>query len=200
MAILGSAFFWVFYPTIFYDTPNQSAGTANNTTPFIDQNGMISAYWAISASVVTSLALSAVIHGRIRIKDLMYGTFAGAAIIGTSAPLIFNPIAAILLGMIAGLLQPLFNIAEEKLAHRRVLFSTCAAFVFAIQGLLGSLAAGILRAIQNNGYQVFNYDLIPYPFRWYQAGEFYRATFISFGIAIGSGVLVGVLVLLVTAQ
>ncbi len=56
--------------------------------------------------------MSAVIHGKIRIKDLMYGTFAGAAIIGTSAPHIFNTIAAILLGMIAGLLQPLFNLAE----------------------------------------------------------------------------------------
>lgn len=42
----------------------------------------------------------------------MYGVFAGAAMIGTSAPLIFNVIEAILLGMIAGLLQPLFNIAE----------------------------------------------------------------------------------------
>jgi len=73
---------------------------------------MINAYWGISASVVTSLALSAVIHGRIRIKDLMYGTFAGAAIVGTSAPHIFNTVAAILLGMIAGLLQPLFNLAE----------------------------------------------------------------------------------------
>lgn len=71
---------------------------------------MINAYWAISASVVTSLAMSAVGHGRIRIKDLMYGTFAGAAMIGTSAPHIFNPVAAILLGMIAGLLQPIFNL------------------------------------------------------------------------------------------
>jgi ammonia channel protein AmtB len=73
---------------------------------------MINAYWAISSSVVTSIAFSALLHGRIRIKDLMYGTFAGAAIIGTSAPLIFNPIAAILLGMIAGLVQPLLNLAE----------------------------------------------------------------------------------------
>lgn len=73
---------------------------------------MINAYWAISASVVTSLALSALIHGRIRIKDLMYSTFAGAAVIGTSAVHIFTPVSAVLLGMIAGLLQPLFNIAE----------------------------------------------------------------------------------------
>lgn len=113
MAFLGSAFFWVFYPTIFLDVPNYfSPNNSTNTPPFLEQNGMINAYWAISACVVTSLAMSAVINGRIRMKDLMYGTFAGAAIIGTSAPHIFNPIAAILLGMIAGLLQPLFNIAE----------------------------------------------------------------------------------------
>lgn len=77
----------------------------------MEYNGAINAYWCMSASVVTSLALSAVMYGRIRIKDLMYGTFAGAAIIGTSAPLIFNTMPAILLGMIAGLLQPLFNLA-----------------------------------------------------------------------------------------
>lgn len=73
---------------------------------------MISAYFGISACVVTSLALSAVIYGRIRIKDLMYGVFAGAAMVGTSAPLMFNVIQAIILGMIAGLLQPVFNLAE----------------------------------------------------------------------------------------
>lgn len=62
------------------------------------------------------------------------------------------------------------------------------------------MAAGILRAIQDNGLHVFDYSLNPYPFRWAEAGEYYRATFISFGIAIGAGVLVGALLLLVTAQ
>lgn len=112
LAFLGSAFFWVFYPTIFYDVPDMPATVVVNTAPFLDQNGMINAYWGISACVVTSLAMSAVMNGRIRIKDLMYSTFAGAAIVGTSAPHMFNPVGAILLGMIAGLIQPLFNLAE----------------------------------------------------------------------------------------
>lgn len=112
MSIIGSAFFWVFYPCIFLDVPKLNSSLTVNTPPFLAENGMINAYWAISASVVTSLAWSAAIHGKIRIKDLMYGTFAGAAIIGTSAVHIFTPVAAILLGMIAGLLQPLFNWAE----------------------------------------------------------------------------------------
>lgn len=78
--------------------------------PFISTNAMINAYYCISTTVVTSLALSALIHGRIRIKDLMYAPFAGAAIIGTSAVLIFNPLCAIILGIIAGIIQPLFNL------------------------------------------------------------------------------------------
>lgn len=169
ISMIGSAFFWVFYPCIMLDVPRVFSISSTNTTPFLGENGMINAYWAISACVVTSLAMSALMHGRIRVKDLMYGTFAGAAIIGTSAPHIFNTIAAILLGMIAGLLQPIFNWAEEKLVHRKISFSTCAPFVFAFQGLLGSLAAGILRAIQDNG-TYYNYNLNPYPFLFQGAG------------------------------
>lgn len=112
LSMIGSAFFWVFYPCIMLDVPWIFETAATNTGPFLGENGMINAYWAISTCVVTSIAFSAALHGRIRIKDLMYGTFAGAAIIGTSAVHIFNPIAAILLGMIAGLLQPIFNWAE----------------------------------------------------------------------------------------
>lgn len=181
------------------DVPWIYETAAVNTGPFLGENGMINAYWGISSCVVTSIAMSAVMYGRIRIKDLMYGTFAGAAIIGTSAVFIFNPVASILLGMIAGLLQPIFNLIEEKLAQNKINFSTNVPFVFAFQGLLGSLAAGILRAISNNAYY-FNFSLNPFPFRWYDAGEFYRATFISFGIAIGSGVVVGLFVMLVTGQ
>lgn len=181
------------------DVPIVGPVDSTATTPFLQFNGMINAYFAISASVVTSLALSAVIHARIRIKDLMYGTFAGAAIVGTSAPLMFNVIEAILLGMIAGLLQPVFNIIEQKIAHRKAWFSTCVPFVFGIQGFLGSLAAGIIRAIRDNT-NVFDWGLNPYPFRWDVAGEFFRACFISFGIGLGAGVVVGFFTWLVSAQ
>jgi hypothetical protein len=100
-----AGFFWVFYPLIFLDMASPSGFYS-----FMSNNGMINAYFCISTTVVTSIALSALMHGRIRIKDLMYGPFAGAAMIGASAVHIFNPIIAILLGMIAGLLQPLFNL------------------------------------------------------------------------------------------
>jgi hypothetical protein len=199
LSFIGAAFFWVFYPCIFLDYPVVPSVNSLSTPPFMAENGMISAYWGISSCVVTSLALSAVMYGRIRIKDLMYGVYAGAAMIGTSAPLIYSPTTAIVLGMIAGLLQPIFNLIEEKLAHRKVYFSTCVPFVFGIQGLLGSLAAGVIRAIRNNT-STFDYSLSPQPFQWDVAGEFFRACFISFGIALGTGAVVGLFVFLVSGQ
>ncbi|MFN9980778.1 MAG: hypothetical protein ACK53Y_12710, partial [bacterium] len=92
LAIFGSAFFWAFYPCIFLDVPRLGSNTQTNTSPFLAENGMINAYFGISTSVVTSLALSGIMYGRIRIKDLMSGVFAGAALVGTGAPLMFNVI------------------------------------------------------------------------------------------------------------
>jgi len=196
MAALGSAFFWVFFPALFFDFPSSVA--AVNDGPFLEKHGVINSYYAIGAAVTTSLAMSALLHGKIKIKDLVYGPFAGGAIVASSATLIFNPMAAMLLGVIAGILQPLFNIADDK-SSRKPRISSNAAFVFGVQGFLGSLAVGIMRAIQeNNDY--FDYDLIPFPFRLDDSGEYYRATFISFGIALGAGLVTGLFVLLANKQ
>ena len=62
------------------------------------------------------------------------------------------------------------------------------------------MACGIIRAFRDNSSQVFNYNLYPYPFRWDVSGEFFRACFISFGIALGSGVVVGFFVWLVSGM
>jgi ammonia channel protein AmtB len=118
----------------------------------------------MSASVVTSLALSAVLHGRIGIKDLLYSPICGAILVGTSAQVIFNPMAAIILGIIAGFLQPLFNIVEQRLAKGQIYFCTSAPFLFLIQGLLGGMAAGIMRVIKYNN-STFDHTIYPYPYR-----------------------------------
>jgi hypothetical protein len=87
-------------------------------------------------------------------------------------------------------------------------FSSNCAFVFAVQGFLGSLACGIIRAIRDNAASIFNYNgqvttitkLYPYPYQWFGAGEFYRACFITFGIALGAGFLCSIFVWLVSGQ
>lgn len=166
MAAMGAAFAWVFFSAITYDVPSISA--SGNNGPFFASHGAINTNFAIAGAVTTSLAMSAIIHGKIRVKDLIYGPFIGGAIIGSSAVLIFNPMAAFLLGVIAGLVQPLLNIADDKQASKP-LFSTCVPYVFGVQGLLGSLAAGIMRAIRDNN-STFDYTTYPFPFRYDEAG------------------------------
>lgn len=196
MAAFGSAFFWVFFPALFFDFPSIQA--VINQGPFLEKHGVINSYYAIGGAVTTSLAMSALMHGRIKVKDMVYGPFAGGAIVASSATLIFNPMAALLLGVIAGILQPLFNIADDKSA-RKPRISSNAAFVFGVQGFLGSLAAGIMRAIQDNNSD-FDYNVNPFPFRLEDSGEYYRATFISFGLAIAAGVVSGLFIVLVNKQ
>lgn len=55
------------------------------------------------------------------------------------------------------------------MAKGKSYFSTCVPFLFAIQGLLGALASGILRAIRDNSNN-FDFSLYPFPFRWDNAG------------------------------
>ena len=85
------------------------------------------------------------------------------------------------------------------MAKRKSFFSTCFPFLFAIQWLLGALATGILRAIRDNTL-IFDYSVYLFPFKWEDVRYFYRATFISFGIAIGAGVLITLFVFLVSGQ
>jgi ammonia channel protein AmtB len=103
IALLGTVFCYIFFPFLHFDVPTIANG-------FLFQLGAINCLYAMSASVVTSLALSAVIYGRIAVKDLLYSPICGAIMVGTSAQFIFNPMAAIFLGMIAGFIQPLMNI------------------------------------------------------------------------------------------
>lgn len=51
------------------------------------------------------------------------------------------------------------------MARGKSFFSTCVPFLFAIQGFLGALAAGVLRAVRDN-VQIFDYSIYPFPFRW----------------------------------
>jgi len=192
-AVLGTVFCYIFFPFLHFDVP----AVAN---AFLDTNGAINCLYAMSASVVTSLAFSAVLYGRISIKDLLYSPICGAIIVGTSAQFIFNPMAAIILGIIGGLIQPIFNMIERKLAAGQIYFCTSAPFLFMIQGLLGGIASVALRAIKDNNTN-FDYSIYPYQFsQLHVSRDYIKATFISLGIALGSGLVLSLLVLLVTAQ
>jgi hypothetical protein len=124
---------------------------------------------------------------------LLYSPIAGGVIIGSSSILIYNPMAAILLGIIAGSSQCLFNLIDKKMVARPI-FSNNGFFLFAIQGLFGGLAAAVMRAISLTS-TVANYSSLVSPYEVFSTESQIGATFISVAIGTGSGLLIGVILM-----
>jgi hypothetical protein len=101
MALIGSAFIWVFFPVVNMDIPN---------ILFIYSNAGISTIFCISSCVVSSIAFTLLINGKINYRDLITAPIVGGVVIGSSSTYIYNPAEAILFGVVGGLLQILFNI------------------------------------------------------------------------------------------
>ena len=100
MALVGSAFIWVFFPVINMDIPS---------TLFIFSYAGISTILCISGCVVATIAFTLIINGKIEYRDLITAPIVGGVVIGSSSTYVYNPTEAILIGIVAGLLQVFFN-------------------------------------------------------------------------------------------
>jgi len=100
IALLGAAFCWVFFPVLNMDIPIDY---------FLYSNAGISVLYCISATVLTSVAFSLILNGKIEYRDLITAPIAGGVIIGSSSVYIYNPLESLLFGTAAGILQVLFN-------------------------------------------------------------------------------------------
>lgn len=83
MALLGSAFIWVFFPVINMDVP---------TTLFAYSNGGISTLFSISACVATAVGFSLLVNGKLEYRDLLTAPIAGGVVIGSSSTYIYSPL------------------------------------------------------------------------------------------------------------
>lgn len=100
MSLVGAAFCWVFFPFLSIDSP---------PSLFLHYTAGINALYAVSTSVVATIAFSSIVNGKIDLKDLVYSPIIGGVIVGSSSGLIFNVLGAMLLGIVAAFLQIIFN-------------------------------------------------------------------------------------------
>eukprot|EP00919_Chromeraceae_sp_WS-2016_P062264 GHVR01147442.1.p1 GENE.GHVR01147442.1~~GHVR01147442.1.p1 ORF type:complete len:162 (-),score=9.82 GHVR01147442.1:205-690(-) len=158
--------------------------------------GAMNMIFGISACVITSLAVSGLIHGKLLVKDFIYSPIAGGVMVATSSSFTFNLSASILLGIIAGVLQVLFNIVEQKMASKPKL-STNTFFLFGIQGFLGGIAGVIMRAVAGGSYGRFDFANLQHPYRLSSSGEQLGAVFVALGFGIIGGLLTSIFIFLV---
>ena len=149
----------------------------------------------LGSGAVGALFVSALVNGTIIVRDLFHGVIAGAIVVGASSLYISNPIYAIVAGTSGGAIQALIqNFIERTAAREKKVVSTVSWSLFGIQGIIGAgFAAGWKAILYNskNGLPVESriLDIFNPQFELYGG-------LISAGIGLGSGLLVGLLVLL----
>jgi ammonia channel protein AmtB len=76
---------------------------------FIYSNAGMSTVYSISAAVVTMVGITLTIDKRLDVRNIITAPIAGGVIIGSSSANIYNPLEAILMGILAALMQYVFN-------------------------------------------------------------------------------------------
>mgnify|MGYP003491484192 CR=1 FL=1 len=82
MTLVGSVFIWVFFPVLNMDIPN---------TLFVYSNAGIATIFCISSCVISSIAFTLIINGKIEIRDLITAPIIGGVVIGSSSTYVYNP-------------------------------------------------------------------------------------------------------------
>ena len=147
-------------------------------------------FFGIASSTITSLGISAILNHAIIVRDAVQAPTAGAIAVASAAYFITNPVYALVIGTIAGIVQTLFqNYVEKKRSRKDSITNTFSFCLFGIQGFIGSIfASGFRNALdtQTDGLTI-SLGSIPYPvFN-------FAAACISAGIGIVFGIILGII-------
>jgi len=76
---------------------------------FIFSTAGISTYFAMASSMVTVVSLGLIFQGKASYRDIITAPIAGGVMVSSASAFLYNPLQGLILGMIAGLLQFIFN-------------------------------------------------------------------------------------------
>jgi len=78
-------------------------------TLFVFSSAGISTLYCVSTCVAVMIGLSLLLGGKLSYRDVITAPIAGGVIVGSSSSYMHNPLEAIILGTIAGVVQIIFN-------------------------------------------------------------------------------------------
>ena len=81
---------------------------------FFYSNAGLSTIICVSSCVVTTVGICLTVDARIHVRNLITAPIAGGVIVGSSSANIYTALEAIMLGMLAAVLQFIFNRVESK--------------------------------------------------------------------------------------
>lgn len=116
--------------------------------------------FSLCAATITSFVVSALINKGIMIRDVVYGPIAGGVASVTASYWIVNPVYALVIGVVAALVQVVaMNVVEKRVANEKSIFNTFSFTLFGIQGLIGAIFASIWHAGVRSQSYGFTYNI-----------------------------------------
>lgn len=161
MALTGVLFLWVFFPMLVMDPPVST----HNISPITIYTTPICILYGMAGSTLLAISFSYFLNKKLMIRDLTHGSVAGAIAVASAGFYITNPVWAMLVGSVAGIIQAIGNFFERKHSLDKKIITTISFVLFGIQGLVGSIWTGIWRAVithRNDGL-TFDISRLPYP-------------------------------------
>ena len=190
MALLGGAFCWICFP--FFNV---------NLSPdiFIYSHAAISTFICISGSVATMVGFSLMIDQRMELRKLLCSIIAGGVIVGSSSSHIYNPLGALFLGVLAGVLQYFFC-KLDVLMGMKPLWSNGVLFLFVVQGFIGGFISDVFKAINKTSTSFgSSYATLLEGYIGKTGGQI-GGTFVALFFGSLGGLLVSLLIMCVTKE
>ena len=100
VALLGTIIIWVFF-LLFSMDPAFSGAVGAFTT----YTGPINTVFGLASATLAAFSMSALINGKLQIRDIVYGPVAGGIAVASSSIYIVSPVWSMVVGTTAGLLQ-----------------------------------------------------------------------------------------------
>jgi hypothetical protein len=188
MALIGTVFIWVFFPMIVMDPPVSNDAAA----PHALYSAPYAILYGIASSAIVNIGFSFFLNFKVMPRDVVYGSVAGAIAVSSASYYVTNPVFAMIVGSVAGIIQAIGNYFEKKYCRNGKIVNTISFVLFGIQGIVGSAWTAIWNAMvrtRNDGLP-YNAD-----FMVSSAKEFASA-WISTGLGIGFGLATGAIVML----
>ncbi|XP_005411732.1 PREDICTED: ammonium transporter Rh type B isoform X1 [Chinchilla lanigera] len=133
-AMIGTIFLWIFWPS-FNSAPTSLGDTQHRTA--------LNTYYSLTASTLSTFALSALVSGdgRLHMAHIQNAALAGGVMVGTAGEMMLTPFGALAAGFLAGTVSTLgYKFFTPSLESKFKVQDTCGVHnLHGMPGVLGAL-------------------------------------------------------------
>ncbi|KAL1774181.1 ammonium transporter Rh type C [Sigmodon hispidus] len=194
-AMIGTLFLWIYWPSF------NSASSFHGDT---QHRAALNTYLSLAASVLTTVAVSSIVHkkGRLDMVHIQNATLAGGVGVGTAAEMMLTPYGALIVGFFCGIFSTLgFAYLTPFLESHLRIQDTCGIHnLHGIPGIIGGIVGAVTAAFSSDVYGeqgiVHSFGFGGYKTDWtkkMQGSSQIFGLLLSLAMALVGGIIVGLI-------